>query len=356
MFADRYRNRRVLITGHTGFKGSWLSLWLKNLGADVTGLALAPDTNPNNWHLLKLGVPERHVDIRDAVALSKAIKEIKPEIVFHLAAQSLVRRSYRAPIDTWATNVMGSVNVLEACRDMPDLRAMVVVSSDKCYENKKASKAYRESDRLGGRDPYSASKAATELVVASYRDAFFNQAGAPLIVTARAGNVIGGGDWAEDRLIPDLVRATQKGEELIIRSPDATRPWQHVLEPLAGYLQLGQGLLEGKKEYADAWNFGPDKKNILSVSDLLKKLSKNWPNLSWRDIPNKNFQEMKTLKLDSSKAHKYLKWNPVLTMDQQLKMTVDWYRAFLERGVILSVEQLRAYQNEAKTSKAIWAS
>lgn len=355
MFAERYRNRRVLLTGHTGFKGSWLTLWLQSLGAQVTGLALAPDTTPNHWNLLNLGIPEHHVDIRDASAVTRVVKDSKPEIVFHLAAQSLVRRSYRTPVETWETNVMGSVNLLEACRAAPDLRAIVVVTTDKCYENKESAKGYREDDRLGGHDPYSASKAATELAVASYRDALFTNDNAPLIATARAGNVIGGGDWSEDRLIPDLVRAQAKGEALAVRSPDATRPWQHVLEPLAGYLQLGRELLDGKKDYEGAWNFGPDDSGELTVSALLDHLREDWSQLIWKATPDKTLHETTMLQLDSSKARKDLNWQPVFTTRQQLAMTAEWYRAFREKNDVISRDQLAAYQAAAKNTKAAWA-
>ena len=355
MFAERYRNRRVLLTGHTGFKGSWLALWLQSLGAQVTGLALAPDTAPNHWDLLKLSIPEHRVDIRDKDAVARVVKDSKPEIVFHLAAQSLVRRSYRVPVETWETNVMGSVNLLEACRAAPDLRAIVVITTDKCYENKESAKGYREDDRLGGHDPYSASKAAAELAVASYRDALFAGDNAPLIATTRAGNVIGGGDWCEDRLIPDLVRAQARGEALGVRSPGATRPWQHVLEPLAGYLQLGQALLDGKNDFEGAWNFGPDDSGALTVSALLDHLREDWPQLEWKTTPDKSLHETTMLQLDSSKARKTLNWKPVLSTRKQLAMTAEWYRAFREKGAVISSDQLAAYQDAAKSAKAAWA-
>ncbi len=347
MFGECYRNRRVLLTGHTGFKGSWLALWLQNLGAEVTGLALAPDTTPNHWDLLKLGIPDIRVDIRDAKALAAAVKKANPEIVFHLAAQSLVRHSYGAPLETWDTNVMGSANLLEACRAVPGLKAIVVVTTDKCYENKESSKGYTEEDRLGGHDPYSASKASTEMVVASYRDAFFK--GSPLIATARAGNVIGGGDWAADRLVPDLARAQDKGEDLVVRSPQATRPWQHVLEPLVGYLQLGQGLFAGKKEYQGAWNFGPDPAEVMTVSAILERMK-----AKWKAVPDTTLHETATLLLDSSKARKHLKWKPVMTIDQQLGVTEEWYRAFRETKSAISREQLEKYQAAAKIVQASW--
>lgn len=349
MFSDCYRNRRVLVTGHTGFKGSWLALWLKSLGAHVTGLALAPNTTPNHWDLLDLNIPEYRVDICDEAAVAAAVKMANPEIVFHLAAQSLVRYSYNAPIETWKTNVMGGVNLLESCRALPDLKAVIFITTDKCYENKESPKGYTEQDNLGGHDPYSASKASAELVAASYRDAFFK--GSPLIATARAGNVIGGGDWALDRIIPDLARAQANGEDLMVRSPNAIRPWQHVLEPLTGYLQLGQKLLEDKKEFQGAWNFGPDQEGILSVANLLDRMKAQYVVQSDTNAPH----ETKILLLDSHKARNTLKWTPVWDMDEQIQMTAEWYDAFREDKKILSARQLEDYQAAAKQTKAAWA-
>ena len=268
-FGNVYRGRRVLVTGHTGFKGSWLALWLTELGADVTGCSLAPPTSPNHWDLLGLQIADHRLDVRDASAIARVVSQVRPEVVFHLAAQSLVRRSYREPLETWSTNVMGTANVLDACRQTAGVRAVVVVTSDKCYENQGWKRGYREDDRLGGHDPYSASKAATEMVAASYRGAFFGSKSTPLLATGRAGNVIGGGDWSEDRLLPDVVRAIAEGSTLEIRSPQATRPWQHVLEPLSAYLLLGQKLLEGRGECEGGWNFGP-----------LQRTTARWPKSS----------------------------------------------------------------------------
>ena len=348
MFGNVYRNRRVLLTGHTGFKGSWLALWLQSLGADVTGLSLTPNTTPSHWDLLKPGIKELNVDIRDEAAVSAAVKKANPEIVFHLAAQSLVRLSYSTPVETWATNVMGSVNLLEACRAAPDLKAVVFVTTDKCYENKESPKGYGEEDRLGGHDPYSASKASAEFVAASYRDSFFK--GKPLIATARAGNVIGGGDWALDRIIPDLARAQANGEDLIVRSPNAIRPWQHVLEPLSGYLQLAQKLYEGKKEIEGPWNFGPDQEGVLSVADLLGRMKAKYVVQSDANAPH----ETKILLLDSAKARNTLKWAPVWDMDEQIQMTAEWYDAFRKDKKMLSTRQLEDYQAAAKQTKAAW--
>jgi CDP-glucose 4,6-dehydratase len=354
-FADVYRGRRVLVTGHTGFKGSWLTLWLRDLGAKVTGLALPPATTPNHWDLLSLAGDYKLLDIREAASTAAAIEDAQPEIVFHLAAQPLVRRSYKDPLETWSTNVMGTAIVLEACRRLPDLQAIIVVTTDKCYENHEWEWGYRENDRLGGHDPYSASKAGAELVVSSYRDAFFSQQGASLLASARAGNVIGGGDWSEDRLIPDLVRAIASGSPLEIRAPNATRPWQHVLESLSGYLCLGQRLLAGQAEFAQAWNFGPDSGSNLSVQNVLKRLQAHWPALRWQLSAQPGPREANLLYLDSSKAKSKLHWYPTWGVDDALRATAEWYQAYLERQTIISLDQLRQYIASARQQKIEWA-
>ena len=355
LFGDCYRGRSVLVTGHTGFKGSWLVLWLAGLGAEVTGVALAPDTMPNHWDLLKLGINEHRLDIRDAQALARVVAKAQPEIVFHLAAQPLVRRSYRDPLESWSTNVMGTANLLEACRQTKSVRAIVIVTSDKCYQNQEWSRGYQETDRLGGHDPYSASKAATELVAASYRSAFFHAANAPLLATARAGNVIGGGDWAEDRLIPDLVRAIATNTNLEVRSPQATRPWQYVLESLSGYLLLGQKLAEGKREFAEAWNFGPGPEDNRTVADVLARLGAHWPELAWQLITQPQPHEAKLLYLDSTKARTELGWKPVWALDVALAATAEWYRAYRATGRIESKSQLAAFVDEAGAVNLRWA-
>jgi CDP-glucose 4,6-dehydratase len=355
LFGGLYGGRRVLITGHTGFKGSWLALWLRDLGALVTGIALSPATTPSHWELLKIDAVDHRLDIRDASALISLVVEAQPEIVFHLAAQPLVRRSYREPLETWSTNVMGTANLLEACRQAKSVRAIVVVTTDKCYENKEWHWGYREHDRLGGHDPYSASKAATELVAASYRSAFFNTPDSPLLATARAGNVIGGGDWSEDRLIPDLVRAIEASQSLEIRSPDATRPWQHVLESISGYLTLGQKLLEGETDFGQAWNFGPEPAGNRAVAEVLGHLKTLWPEVRWHASTQPQPHEANLLYLDSSKAHKLLKWQPVWQFDQALAVTAEWYRAWLEAGQIKSTKQIAAYVADARQAKAHWA-
>ena len=354
-FGAAYRGRRVLVTGHTGFKGSWLCLWLNALGAEVTGLALDPETDPSHWDLLKLPIDVQRADIRDDEAVRSVVEAARPEVVFHLAAQPLVRRSYREPIATWSTNVMGTAHVLEAARHTPDVRAVVVVTSDKCYENREWPWAYRERDRLGGYDPYSASKAGTELVAASYRTAFCQQPGAPLLATARGGNVIGGGDWSQDRLIPDMVRSVMAAEPLIIRSPGATRPWQHVLDCLSGYLLLGQRLLAGDPAYAESWNFGPDDTGTRTVDQVCRELAAAWPQLRWNSQPDAELHEAGLLKLDSSKAKMLLGWRPVWNFDKAVRHTGEWYRTWLESGFTASGAQLDAYVADAHECGLDWA-
>lgn len=349
-FDASYRDRRVLLTGHTGFKGSWLTLWLQSLGARITGMALPPVATPNHWDLLGLDIDEHRVDIRDAAAVFRVVHDTRPEIVFHLAAQPLVRRSYADPLETWSTNVLGTANLLEACRQTPDVRAIVVVTTDKCYDNRAWVWGYREDDRLGGHDPYSASKAGVELVAASYRNAFFRAPGAPLIATARAGNVIGGGDWSEDRLVPDLVRAVERDQPLEIRYPQATRPWQHVLEPLGGYLLLGQKLLQGKADFAGAWNFGPDTEGNRTVGEVLEQLRAFWPALAWQVSPQPQPHEAALLHLDSTKARRHLGWRPIWSFAAGLRTAAEWYRDFLEGGTVRSAEQLDDYLSAAATA------
>lgn len=342
-FSQIYEGKRVLITGHTGFKGSWLALWLQTLGAEVTGISLAPTSTPNHWDLLRLDMSSFYLDIRDSAALQKALYKTKPEMIFHLAAQPLVRQSYRNPLETWSTNVMGTANLLDACRSLSELRAVVVVTTDKVYKNCEWEWGYRENDRLGGHDPYSASKAASELVVDSYRKSFFDK-GMPLLATARAGNVIGGGDWSEDRLIPDLVRAIQQKTILSIRSPLATRPWQHVLECLSGYLLLGQKLLEGKGIFADGWNFGPKLEDNRTVSGVLCILQKYWPDLAWEEV-RRDFQphEANLLYLDSAKAKSHLDWRSVWSLEEALSATAEWYRDYINRNKVISSRQLHDF-------------
>jgi len=353
-FGDVYRGCRVLLTGHTGFKGSWLALWLTRLGADVTGVALPPETSPNHWNLLDLDIPSNLVDVRDTSALARVVEDVQPDLVFHLAAQPLVRRSYRQPVDTWATNVMGTANLLDCCRRTPSVRGVLVVTSDKCYENHEWVWGYRETDRLGGYDPYSASKAATELLVASFRASFFKGADVPVLASARAGNVIGGGDWSEDRLIPDVVRSVSHGAEVEIRSPGATRPWQHVLESLSGYLLLGQQLLTNRRNAADAWNFGPAEEGNRPVRDVMERIATLWPAVRWYVAEGAGEHEAKLLYLDSAKSRAWLQWQPVWRFDDALAATVAWYRAYLSDGSVISAMQLEQYVQAAQAAGLVW--
>ncbi len=353
-FGDIYRGRSVLLTGHTGFKGSWLSCWLSQLGARVTGLALPPATSPNHWELLASPANDLCGDIRELSVVQDAFAQAQPEIVFHLAAQALVRRSYRDPLESWSTNVMGTANVLEMCRRTPSVRAVVVITTDKVYANREWPWGYRENDRLGGHDPYSASKAACELVIYSYRKAFWHADDAPLMATARAGNVIGGGDWSEDRLIPDLVRAVQNGHSLEIRSPQATRPWQHVLECLSGYLLLGQRLLEGRKEFAEAWNFGPPPDDNRTVVEVLTRMQGFWPELAWHVSATPQPHEAQLLYLDCAKSRTQLHWAPVWSLEEGLVMTADWYRTHRATGSAATSEQLGCYLQSARKSGCGW--
>jgi CDP-glucose 4,6-dehydratase len=344
----------VLLTGHTGFKGSWLALWLRTLGARLTGVALPPPTDPNHWNLLALDIADQRADIREFEALATIVSEAQPEIVFHLAAQPLVRRSYRNPLETWSTNVLGTANLMEACRLTPGIRAIVVITTDKCYQNREWIWGYRENDRLGGHDPYSASKAGAELVAASYRNAFFQSADAPLLATVRAGNVIGGGDWSEGRLIPDLVRALAAGAPLAVRFPLATRPWQHVLESLSGYLLLGQKLLEGQRELAEAWNFGPDADDNRTVGEVLERLRSYWSVLIWTVTTVPQLHEAGLLFLDSAKARQRLGWRPVWGLEDGLRATTRWYQCFLDSGLACSREQLDEYLIAAQAAGLPW--
>lgn len=339
-----WRGRRVLLTGHTGFKGAWMVVALRELGAQVTGLALDPPTRPSLFELIDLREAGRDLrgDVRDAAVVREAVAAAEPEIVFHFAAQSLVRLSYADPAHTWSTNVMGTLNLLEACRDAPALRALVVATSDKCYENRETGHAFREDDRLGGGDPYSASKAAAELLVASHRRsfAFPNDA---RIATVRAGNVIGGGDFAADRLVPDAMRAFGAGAELVLRNPSATRPWQHVLDPLRGYLMLAEAMVE-RGDGAEAWNFGPPAEDILSVAEVADRLVAQWGgNARWRAESDGTLAEARLLALDSGKARDQLGWRPGFGFDAAIAATSDWYRRHADGGDVaeLTREQAR---------------
>ena len=355
MFDDIYRGRRVLITGHTGFKGSWLAVWLTELGAEITGVGLAPPTSSSHWELLRPPtIADIRADIRDASAIREAVRKYQPEIVFHLAAQALVRQSYKDPLESWSTNVLGTANVLEACRAARSLRAVVVVTTDKVDVNEESPSGYSEVDRLGGYDPYSASKAAAELVVDSYRKAFFSEKNSPLVATARAGNVVGGGDWSADRLIPDIVRAVSAGRAVEIRSPHSSRSWLHVLDCLSGYLSLGKELLLGKHEFAESWNFGPPTDDGLSVSDVLRIMQRSWPQLEWSCDNQPQMHETNLLFLDSSKANTRLNWKPLWNLEAALSMTASWYRQYLATQEILTRQQLLEYESAIAKGSYSW--
>ena len=344
-----WQGRRVFVTGHTGFKGGWLSLWLHEAGAHVSGYALLPESEPNLFAAAGIGrvVDGAIADVRDFSTLCDSLSRSKAEVVFHLAAQSLVRRGYEDPIETYSTNVMGTAHVLEAVRQCESVRAVVVVTTDKCYENREWVWGYRENDRLGGDDPYSSSKACAELLVHAYRRSFTGQDRRDLsIATARAGNVIGGGDWARDRLIPDAVRAFGAGEVLLIRAPHSMRPWQHVLEPLGGYMALAERLLKGEVRQADAFNFGPAPGNVRSVQEVVNAMADLWGDgAQYRIDAGMHPHETRLLSIDSAKARMMLDWCPRLDMTTTLKMTVDWYKAHLRDADMRRVtrEQIRAY-------------
>jgi len=351
---DFWAGKRALVTGHTGFKGGWLSLWLSSLGAKVTGYALEPSTDPSLWPLLGLEgeVASHTADVRDYPALARIFKEMRPEIVFHLAAQSLVRSSYEDPVGTYATNVMGTVHVLEAVRQARSVRVAVNVTSDKCYENREWDRGYREDDSMGGRDPYSSSKGCAELVTAAYRRSFFdNYRDTASLASVRAGNVIGGGDWAADRLIPDFVRATLLGVPVEIRNPESIRPWQHVLEPLYGYLLLAERLWEDGTAHAGGWNFGPDDDDAVPVAKVASVLASLWGEPArWVAAPGSHPHEARFLKLDSTKARELLHWKPRLGLQTALAWTVEWYKGCAEgaSAKALCLKQIERYEELAR--------
>lgn len=352
LFNNFYQGKRVLVTGHTGFKGSWLSIWLHELGAEVIGVSLEPSTERDNFVLSGIGnkiKADLRGDIRDGERLKSIFCEYQPEIVFHLAAQPLVRLSYDIPVDTYETNVMGTIHVLEAIRVTDSLKVGVMITTDKCYENKEQIWGYRENEPMGGYDPYSSSKGAAEIAIASWRRSFFNPAEydrhGKSIASVRAGNVIGGGDWALDRIIPDCIKALEAGKPIEIRSPKAIRPWQHVLEPLSGYMLLAQKMWGEPTKYCEGWNFGPRAESISTVWDVAAKVVRNYGSGELKDISESGaLHEAKLLMLDISKAKFRLGWEPRMNIEQSMELVVDWYRKYQKKNVYqLCVEEINQY-------------
>lgn len=349
-----WQGKRVFLTGHTGFKGSWISLWLQSMGAQVTGFALAPNTTPSLFEVARVadGMTSIIGDVRDQAALKNALTEAQPEIVIHMAAQPLVRYSYANPVETYATNVMGTVHLLDAIRQMSGIKAVVNVTSDKCYENREWVWGYRENEAMGGYDPYSNSKGCSELVTAAFRSSYFNPADyakhGVALASGRAGNVIGGGDWALDRLIPDIVRAIEEGREVVIRSPHAIRPWQHVLEPLSGYLALAEKLYTEGAQYAEGWNFGPHDHDAKPVAWIVEQLTQIWGDGAAYciDAAAANLHEAHYLKLDCSKAHMQLGWQPRWNLRHTLEKISEWHKAQQAGGDMqtMTLQQIREYE------------
>lgn len=357
MFNNIYKNKRVFLTGHTGFKGSWLALWLTKLGAEVCGYSLEPNTEPSMFK--ELGIENKIAksvagNVLDAVKLGQTMQEFQPDIVFHLAAQPLVRLSYSEPVLTYQTNVIGTLNVLQAARECLSVRAFVNVTTDKCYENKEKPEGYREDEPMGGYDMYSSSKGCVEIMSSSFRRSFLDGFNGYAMATARAGNVIGGGDWAMDRLIPDCIRSINSDIPIEIRNPVAVRPWQHVLEPLSGYLLLGEKLLTEGKKYAEGFNFGPNEDSVLKVSDVAKKVVENYGRGEVVVHKKDNLHEANLLMLNIEKAEKVLGWTPTYTADEAVKQTVDWYKNFYNQKTDMyefTMKQIQEYEESIKWNK-----
>ena len=344
-----WKGKKVFLTGHTGFKGSWLSLWLQDCGAILTGYALAPNTQPNLFDaaLVANGMESVIGDVRDLEKITKTMSDFSPDVVIHMAAQPLVRLSYKNPVDTYSTNVMGTVNLLEAVRKTASVKAVVNVTTDKCYENKEWIWGYREHEPMGGHDPYSNSKGCSELITAAYRSSFFNYLGSAKIASGRAGNVIGGGDWAEDRLIPDIFKAFGNKKPVVVRNPSATRPWQHVLEPLSGYLVLAERLYNDGDDYAEGWNFGPEDGDVKPVREIIEYLVERWgAGASWLHDKSDQPHEAQLLKLDISKAKTILEWVPRWSLFRALDSIIDWEKAWVNGEDIkaLTLAQIREFE------------
>jgi CDP-glucose 4,6-dehydratase len=356
MNAAFWKNRKVLLTGHTGFKGSWLSLWLQDLGADLSGYSIDVPTDPSLYDAAGVGdgMTSMRGDVRDLASLKSFVDKTDPEIVIHMAAQSLVRRSYADPVGTYDTNIMGTVNLLEAVRNISSVRVVIIVTSDKCYDNKERAQGYREDEPMGGYDPYSSSKGCAELITAAYRDSFFDNAAIDrhetAIASVRAGNVVGGGDWAEDRLVPDIVAAFQGGTLPEVRNPHAVRPWQFVMDPLNGYLTLAESLWKDGPAFAGAWNFGPDDSDAKDVGYIVDRLLRGWGrSAEWRHDESDHPHEATYLKLDSSKAQSALSWSPVLDLTTTLDWIVEWYQRIFSADAAreVTLEQIRRFQQQA---------
>ena len=338
-----YKGKKILVTGHTGFKGSWLVSILNILGANVSGISLPPKNKNDHINHLECQIDSYYQDINDFNKLSKILNKIKPDFIFHLAAQPLVRESYKNPIETWQTNVIGTANIINISQSLENLKGILVITSDKCYENYEIDYGYKEEDRLGGYDPYSSSKAAAEILVNSFRQSFFSNVNDPLIASARAGNVIGGGDWSEDRLFPDIVRSVQSKKSILVRNPNATRPWQHVLDCLYGYLMLAEKLIDGDDiTFGDAWNFGPPKASNIKVIDILKSVNKIWTDVKWIFEDEFISHEASLLYLDSSKSNRLLNWKSILDIEESINWTITWYKEFLDNNVITN-NQINKY-------------
>jgi CDP-glucose 4,6-dehydratase len=345
-----YKDKKVLVTGHSGFKGGWLTIWLEMLGAKVIGYALDPLYENGIFQSSGIGnyINDYRADVRDLNRLIEVFNSEKPDIVFHHAAQPLVIESYKNPVETFEVNVLGTVNVLEAIRQTPSVKAAIIITTDKCYENKEWVWGYRENDPMGGYDPYSASKGAAELVINAYRRSFFMEEGKPAVASARAGNVIGGGDWSENRLVPDIIKAISNNKTIEIRNPQATRPWQYVLEPLAGYLKLGTALLQSPEKFAEGWNFGPFMQDVYSVKQIVENIIHFSGKGTWKDLSKQEkLHEANLLMLDISKAVQKLNWKPVLSFNESIKFTVDWYMNAYKSNVLdFSRNQIKIYQKK----------
>ena len=357
---SRYNSKKVLITGHTGFKGSWLATWLLSLGAEVHGISLDPPSNPSNFSVLGLGskVFDHRNDLLSLEEVKPLIQEIQPDYIFHLAAQSLVRPSYEDPLNTFKVNSLGTAHILESARSFSKKVNIVLITSDKSYDNIELERGYEETDVLGGKDPYSASKGMAELVIKSYFHSFLKDNNFIRLAVTRAGNVIGGGDWARDRIVPDCVRAWAEKKKPEIRNPDATRPWQHVLEPLGGYLLLGALLSENNNFNGEAYNFGPAKDNNFSVRDLIEEMKKNWSSVEWIDSSKgkEKLYEAKLLRLNCEKAMNHLKWEPILNFEETIELTVNWYKKYYSGNDIydFTLSQIEEYSRKGKTRGAYW--